>query len=79
MATIQTYQSKLWTTGVAICSKMGVDPSGIGKSTRAVAKAILFLIAVLIKALVDKGYFTDVELNAAYQAAQDDAYPDEPM
>lgn len=79
MATVRQYQQKLWKYGTFVCVKMGVDPDGSDKTTRVMTKATLTLMAVILKLIVDKGLITDGELDAAYIAAGNDLYPDEPV
>lgn len=61
-----------------IARKFGSNLDGAGKQTRILNLALLTLIAVLIKTLVDKGLITDAELTATLNAARDDLYADEP-
>jgi len=79
MATVKTYIQALLDRQTIIAKKFGADLTGADKQTRVLNLALLVLIAVLIKTLVDKGLITDAELNATLNAARDDAYPDEPL
>ena len=77
MATVKTYVANMKPIARQISIKYG---SGVGdKTTRVAVMTLLTLLAVVIKLLVDKGYITDAELQAAVAAAGNDSYDDEPI
>lgn len=78
MATTRGYWNALRSTRNAIALRMGVDASGVPKDIRALANANLATVAVVIKALTDKGVITDADLTAARDAAIADIWDDEP-
>jgi hypothetical protein len=79
MATVKQYVNALQDRQQVIARKFGTNPRGADKQTRAINQSILVLLAVLIKALVDKGVVTDAELTAVLNNARDDFYDDEPV
>lgn len=82
MATTRGYWNVLRTTRDLIGMRMGVDVNGCGKEARALANANLAAVAIVIKALTDKGVVTDAELQARANAAlgQDGSiWDDEPL
>lgn len=78
MATVKQYIAALQDRQIVIARKFGVDVTRSDMQARVLNLALLCLLAVLIKALVDKGVITDAELTATLNAARDDAYPREP-
>lgn len=79
MATIATYADALWQRQKRIAVKMGADIARSEKQDRVLNRALLVLMAALVKTLVDKGVITDGELVATLNTARDDTYVDEPI
>jgi hypothetical protein len=79
MASLPTYVAALWERQQIIAVKLGSDISQAAKETRVLNRALLVLLATLIKTLVDKGVVTDAELIATLNTARDAAYDDEPV
>lgn len=80
MATVKAYTQTLLDRQQVIARKLGTNIGGIGDvQTRVVNRALLILVAVLVKTLVDKGVITDAELSATLDMARDDAYITEPV
>jgi hypothetical protein len=79
MATVKQYIAALRQRQDVIAVKYGCDIARADKQTRVVNLSILALLAVIVKALVDKGVITDAELTATLNAARDDVYDDEPV
>ena len=78
MATVKQYMQILRDRQAVIANKFGADVTRIDKQSRVLNLALLALLAVLIKTLVDKGVVTDAELTATLNTARDDAYAGEP-
>lgn len=81
MATTRTYFQQMWDRVLVIGRAMDVDLSQAPKETRVAIKAVLVMIAVVLRALFAKGVLADADLLAVLDAARDDAYdrePDEP-
>lgn len=79
MATVKQYIQSMRSRQDMIARKFGCDISQADKQVRVLNLSVLALIAVVVKALVDKGVITDAELMAVMDAARDDAYQDEPV
>lgn len=79
MATVKQYTQQIRNRQTVIARKLGCDINQSDKKTRVVNLALIVLIAVLVKTLVDKGVITDADLAATLDAARDDAYDDEPI
>jgi hypothetical protein len=79
MATVRQYIQALQDRQVVIARKFGAEITHVDKQYRVMNLALLALLAVLIKTLVDKGVITDAELTAVLNTARDDnTYPEEP-
>lgn len=76
--TVKQYIQALRNRQNLIAKQFGCDITGGEKPTRVANLALLVLLAVLIKVLVDKGIITDAELSTALDLARDDNWPDEP-
>lgn len=74
MATVKQYIQALRDRQIVIARKFGTDVTRIDMQARVLNLALLALLAVLIKTLVDKGLITDAELTATLNAARDDGY-----
>jgi hypothetical protein len=79
VATVAQYVTQMRNRQDIIARKLGSDIAGADKGTRVVNLAILILLAVVIKVLVDKNLITDAELLAALNQARDDTWPEEPL
>lgn len=79
MATIAQYQAALKQSAAAVARKMGVNFTGTDKQTRVIVRVTLGVFATLIKLMVDKGLFTDAEIQAAFDTASGTDYTDEPV
>lgn len=79
MATVAQYVTSMRQRQDVIARKLGSDIATADKQTRVVNLAILILLAVVIKLLVDKAVLTDAELTATLNAARDDTWPEEPI
>lgn len=79
MATVKVYIQALLDRQAVIARKFGTDITQTDKPNRVQNLALVALVAVLIKTLVDKGLITDAELTATLNAARDDTYADEPI
>lgn len=78
MATIAQYVNRMRIVHSQVGAKLGTDVSGLPKGLRASDMAILVVIAVVLKTVVDKGLVTDAELLAQLDALADGSYADEP-
>lgn len=67
MATLKQYGRTLWDLQQTVGKRVGFDVRFSSLEFRAVLIMVDATFALLIKALVDKGVFTDVELNGAVQ------------
>lgn len=74
MASLKTYGRTLWDLQQTVCNKVGFDLRRSSTETRGIMIAVDATFALLIKALVDKGVFTDLELNAAVQGVRNTAF-----
>jgi hypothetical protein len=79
MATIPTYVNQMLTRQRAIAKRLGCDIRQADKPTRVLNLALLVMLAVVVKTLVDKGVITDQELMGTMDAARDGIYDDEPI
>jgi hypothetical protein len=70
VATLKNYARTLWDVQQTVCNRIGMDLRQASFETRCVVICIDASLALLIKALVDKGVFSDLELNAAVQAVR---------
>lgn len=78
MATLRQYATRMRATQNKVAVKLGSDLSTAPKELRVAVTSVLVVVAVLVKAIVDKGVLTDAELQTALTAAEDDLYDDEP-
>lgn len=78
MASVRTYWNALVSTRNAVASRLGVDVPTTDKALRAISNADVAVIAVVVKALTDKGVLTDDDLTAARQSAIGDVWNEEP-
>lgn len=76
MATVKAYVVAMRTAQKAVGVKLGSSLDD--KRSQVLVTSVLAILGVLVKLLVDKGVLTDAELQAALNAAQNDAYADEP-
>lgn len=74
MASTRTYFQQMWDRVLIIGRAMDVDLSQSPKEQRVAIKAILIMIAVVVRTLFLKGAFTDADLLAVLDAARDDVY-----
>jgi hypothetical protein len=79
MTAISVYADALKQSAAVVARKMGVNFAGASKETRVIVRVTLGVFATLIKLLVDKGVFTDAEVQAAFDATAGSAYTDEPV
>lgn len=79
MASVKQYINQLGNRQRGIARKLGADITQRDKADRVANLALLALLAVLIKTLVDAGVVTDAALIATLDAARDDEWPDEPI
>jgi hypothetical protein len=78
MATVAAYVTQMLTRERVIAKKLGCDIRQADKPTRVLNLAMLVMLAVVVKTLVDKGVVTDADLLATMDTARDDAYNDQP-
>lgn len=69
MATVRAYWGSLRNTRNTIAQLLGTDIRGADTQVRAVSGADLATVAIVMKALVDKGLISNAELDAARDAA----------
>lgn len=74
MATVKNYMRTLWDTQQTVCNALGMDLRRASFDIRCLVIAMDAPIALLIKIMVDKGLFTDVELNGYVQAARNQPF-----
>lgn len=79
MATVRQYWNALRATRNTLALRLGIDLTASSKELRATSGSDLAAVAIVIKALTDKGVISDAELQAAQQAALADAWDDEPQ
>lgn len=77
MASYRQYAGQLWTTQKAVALRLGSDLSTADKRTRIVMQSLLAVVAIVVKALVDKGVLTDQELANARNAVLNETWPEE--
>jgi len=73
VATTRQYWSTLRTWQQNIAQKFGVNIQYGSMEGRAVAATDAAMVAILVKALTDKGVLTDADILAPRQDARDDA------
>ena len=78
MASLFQYVDQMRDRQMVISRKLGSDIGRTQKQDRVMNLALLILIAVVVKVLVDKGVITDAELLGELNRARDAAYDDEP-
>lgn len=78
MASVQQYVEALAAREKMVADKLGVDLGRSDKTTRVVNRCMLVLVAVTVKAMVDKGLLTDAEMLALLDAAGAAAFADLP-
>jgi hypothetical protein len=78
MATVRQYFNALRATRNQVALFMGADLTSTPKDMRSGDNAGLAAVAVVIKALTDKGVISDAELQAAQTAALADLWDTEP-
>jgi hypothetical protein len=74
VATLKQYGRTLWDLQQTVCNRIGFDIRRAPSDQRAVLIAVDASFALILKALVDKGVFTDTELNAAVQAVRNTTF-----
>lgn len=79
MATLPQYVGVLEQRMKVICQRLGMDYTLSSQNTRVIVRAVLVLLSVVIKTLVDKGVATDAEFTATLNAARDEPWPLEPI
>jgi hypothetical protein len=72
MATAKQYWSTLKNAQETLCERFGMNLTQAPIATRALADADAAILAVLVKALTDKGVITDADLMEAWRGARDD-------
>lgn len=77
--TVKQYAVRLWDIRVAVSRQLGSDVSVADIATRAEAMSSDVVTAVILKLLVDKGVFTDAQLNTAAQAIIGATFPQLPI
>lgn len=78
MATVQQYFNALRTTRNTLCGLLGVSFPDTEKTVRTLSSSDLACLAVVVKALTDKGVITDADLQAAQASALTGAWDAEP-
>jgi hypothetical protein len=74
MAALKVYGRTLWDLQQTVCNRIGFDLRRAPKEQQAVVIAVDAALSLVIKALVDKGLVTDLELNAAVQAVRNTSF-----
>jgi hypothetical protein len=74
MASLKTYGRTLWDLQQTVGNRIGFDVRQSSMEFRAILIMVDASLSLLIKALVDKGVFTDLELNAAVQGVRDTTF-----
>lgn len=77
MATVRQYYNNLKDARDQICTFMGSTAAGRPSDQRALTNSTLAAVAIVVKALTDKGVITDAELLAAKNAALADLWDQE--
>lgn len=75
MATFRQYATQLFAAQQEIALRLGSNLSE--KNNRILVQSLLATIAILVKAIVDKGLLTDQELIAARNAVLGETWPEE--
>lgn len=78
MATVRAYLTALGTTRNQVAALFGTDIAQLPKEIRASSNANLVCIALVVKALTDKGVITPADLQAAQAAVLADVWTQEP-
>lgn len=78
MATIGQYVTQMGNAQKKIARKLGYDLASGPLEQRVPVLVCDVMIAVVLKALVDKGVVTDAELVAALNSVRDDTYDTQP-
>jgi len=73
--TVKQYALRLWGVRKTVTQKLGTDITTADIATRAEMLASDVVTAVVLKLLVEKGVFTDAELNAAANAVVNANFP----
>jgi hypothetical protein len=79
VATVKQYVQQLAQRQAVIAGKLGSAIDRADKPTRVQNLALLSLLAVVIKTLVDQGVITDAQLIATLNSARDDPQDDVPV
>lgn len=79
MATVKQYVDVMRVRQDRMAEKFGVGLRSSRVEIRVLNLTVLALIAVVVKALVDKGVLTDAELVALMNGAADDGWDREPI
>lgn len=74
MATLKQYGRTLWDLQQTVCNRIGFDIRRAPSDQRAIIIAVDASLSLILKALVDKGVFTDLELNAAVQSVRNTVF-----
>lgn len=74
MATLKQYGRTLWDLQQTVGVRIGFDIRRSSLEFRAVLIMVDASLSLIIKALVDKGVFTDVELNGAVQSVRNTVF-----
>jgi hypothetical protein len=74
VATLKTYGRTLWDLQQTVGNRIGFDLRTAPLEFRALIIMVDASLALLIKALVDKGVFNDLELNAAVQGVRNTTF-----
>lgn len=78
MTTVKEYAGRFRTGWNKVTRRFDADLNAGPKDLRVAVMAVLTLLAVVVKVLVDKGLITDAELMAAFAAAEDEEQAREP-
>lgn len=78
MAAIKVYLDSIRQRELAIARKLGADLASLDSQTRVLNLALLSVIAVLAKTLIENGVITVAQLNAVLDSARDDTWWTEP-
>lgn len=79
MTSVRTYIAQMEERQYQIGLALGCDLSHADKQTRVLNKALLAMIAITMKTLVDQGVITDAQLVATLNAALAENFPDLPI
>lgn len=72
MATVRQYWTTFKNMQFNVADRFGVNLRQAPVATRVIANTDAVLVAVLAKALTDKGVLTDADLTEAWRSARDD-------